>query len=93
MDIDIRDDREEQQDGALLELASMIDDDQPIDWNSEELEARGAGERAVLAELRLLAALTRVYRDPDAVGLESTPRDRGAATRRPARYRPRRGHR
>ena len=71
MDIDIRDDPEEQRDGVLAKLASMIDDDQPIDWDSEELEARGAGERAVLAELRLLAALTRVYRDPDAVGLES----------------------
>ena len=70
MDIDIRDDREEPQDGALLELASMIDEDRPIDWDSEEVEARGTGEHAVLAELRLLAALTRVFRDPDAVGLE-----------------------
>ncbi len=70
MDIDIRDDGEDQQDdGALLALASMIDEDRPIDWDSEG-EARGANERAVLAELRLLAALTRVYRDPDAVGLE-----------------------
>ncbi len=73
MDIDIREDREDredrQDDGALLELASMIDEDQPINWDSEG-EARGADERAVLAELRVLAALTRVYRDPDAVGLE-----------------------
>ncbi len=68
MDIDIRDDR--QDDTALLELASMIDEDQPIDWDSEEDVARGDDERAVLAELRVLAALTRVYRDPDAVGLE-----------------------
>ena len=71
MDIDIREDREEPQDGALLELASMIDEDRPIDWDSEEVEARGAAERAVLAELRLLAALARVFRDPDAVGLDS----------------------
>ena len=71
MDIDIREDREEPQDGALLELASMIDEDRPIDWDSEEVEARGAAERAVLAELRLLAALARVFRDPDAVGLEN----------------------
>ena len=64
----IGDDR--QDDIALLELASMIDEDQPIDWDSEEGVARGDEERAVLAELRVLAALTRVYRDPDAVGLE-----------------------
>ncbi len=64
MDIDIREDREEPQDGALLELASMIDEDRPIDWDSEEIEARGAAERAVLAELRLLAALARVIAIP-----------------------------
>lgn len=70
MDIDIRDDGEDQRDGVLAKLASMIDEGQPIDWDREELEARGANERAVLAELRLLAVLTRVYRDPDAVELE-----------------------
>ena len=48
----------------------MIDEDQPIDWDSEEGVVRGDEERAVLAELRVLAALTRVYRDPDAVELE-----------------------
>ena len=80
MDIDIRDDREEPQDGALLELASMIDEDRPIDWDSKEVAARGADERAVLAELRLLAALTRVYRDPDAVGLEVTFRPRSSSS-------------
>jgi eukaryotic-like serine/threonine-protein kinase len=63
---DIREDRPD--DAALLELASMIDEDQPIDWESEEGVARDAAERAVLAELRLLAALTRVYRDPDGTG-------------------------
>ena len=37
MDIDIRKDREDQpDDGALLALASMIDEDRPIDWDSEE---------------------------------------------------------
>ena len=75
MEDDIRDDRQDGQDRqddiALLELASMIDEDQPIDWDSEEGVARGDEERAVLAELRVLAALTRVYRDPDAVGLET----------------------
>ncbi len=68
MDIDGRED-----DGPLLELASMIDEDQPIDWDSEEGVARGDDERAVLAELRVLAALTRVYRDPDAIGLDTLP--------------------
>jgi eukaryotic-like serine/threonine-protein kinase len=72
---DIRDERQggqdRQDDIALLELASMIDEDQPIDWESEEGVVRGDDERAVLAELRVLAALTRVYRDPDAVGLET----------------------
>ncbi len=75
MEDDIHDDRQDGQDRqddiALLELASMIDEDQPIDWDSEEGVARGDDERAVLAELRVLAALTRVYRDPDAVGLEA----------------------
>ena len=66
MDIDIRED-----DRALLALASMIDEDRPIDWDSEAGVARGDDERAVLAELRVLAALTRVYRDPDAVVLET----------------------
>ena len=51
-------------DMALLELASMIDEQQPIDWASEG-GARDARVRAVLAELRVLAPLTRIYRDPD----------------------------
>jgi DNA-directed RNA polymerase specialized sigma24 family protein len=51
-------------DMALLELASMIDEEQPIDWASEG-GARDARVRAVLAELRVLAPLTRIYRDPD----------------------------
>ena len=51
-------------DMALLELASMIDEERPIDWASEGV-ARDARERAVLAELRVLAPLTRIYRDPD----------------------------
>jgi DNA-directed RNA polymerase specialized sigma24 family protein len=49
---------------ALLELASMIDEERPIDWAGESL-ARDARARAVLAELRVLAPLTRIYRDPD----------------------------
>jgi eukaryotic-like serine/threonine-protein kinase len=71
VDIDAREDR--QNDGALLELASMIDEDRPIDWDREEGAARGDDERALLQGLRLLAALTRVYRDPDAIGLDTLP--------------------
>ncbi len=54
------------EDDHALALANMIDDDQPIDWDSEAVVATSDDERAVLAELRVLAALTRVYRDPDA---------------------------
>ena len=69
MENDIREELQDRPDDvALLELASLIDEDQPIDWDSKEDVARGTEERAVLAELRVLAALTRVYRDPDAIG-------------------------
>ena len=61
-------DHEGPEDGHALALANLIDDDQPIDWESEAVVATSDEERAVLAELRVLAALTRVYRDPDAVG-------------------------
>ena len=71
MDIDAREDR--QDDIALLELASMIDEGRPIDWDSKEGAARGDDERALLQGLRLLAALTRVYRDPDAIGVDTLP--------------------
>jgi eukaryotic-like serine/threonine-protein kinase len=64
---EVRDD-----DVSLIALASKIDDDQPIDWDSEG-EAYGDEERAVLAELRVLAALTRVYRDPEAVESDTGP--------------------
>jgi serine/threonine-protein kinase len=62
VDIDIRDD-----DSSLLELASLIDEGKPIDWDTETGARRNESERAVLEELRLLARLTTVYRDPDAV--------------------------
>ena len=71
MDIDAREDR--QDDIALLELASMIDEGRPIDWDSKEGAARGDDERALLQGMRLLAALTRVYRDPDAIGGDTLP--------------------
>src|SRR4051794_26594833 len=59
MDDDIRDEE------ALLAIASKIDADQPIDWEAEASDARTEEERAVLAELRILAALARVSRDPE----------------------------
>jgi eukaryotic-like serine/threonine-protein kinase len=56
-------------DGGLLEqVASRIDDNQPIDWESAE-DSVDDQERAVLAELRVLAALARVYRDPEELGV------------------------
>ncbi len=61
-------DHDHPEDDHALALANLIDDDQPIDWESEAVVATSDEERAVLAELRVLAALTRVYRDPDAVG-------------------------
>ena len=61
-------DHDRPEDDHALALANLIDDDQPIDWESEAVVATSDEERAVLAELRVLAALTRVYRDPDAVG-------------------------
>jgi eukaryotic-like serine/threonine-protein kinase len=62
------DDRDNDQ---LMELVSKIDDGQPIDWMSAELAAGTERERAVLAELRLLAALTQVSRNPDFHGAET----------------------
>ena len=72
-------------DESLLALASMIDEDQAIDWDSEEGEAHSDDERAVLAELRVLAALTRVYRDPDAAGPETEPQPSWTRTACPRR--------
>jgi len=51
-------------DRALLELASMIDKGGSIDWESEGI-ARDARARAVRAQLRVLTALTRIYREPE----------------------------
>ena len=49
----------------FIELASFIDDDQPIDWDSAEEGTRDALERAVVAELRVVAGLTGALRRPD----------------------------
>jgi eukaryotic-like serine/threonine-protein kinase len=57
----------------LMQLASQIDDGQPIDWMTAEIAAGTERERAVLAELRLLAALTQVSRNPDFQALETLP--------------------
>jgi serine/threonine-protein kinase len=58
-------------DDSLLSIASRIDEDLEIDWEAEASGARNDEERAVLAELRVLAALARVSRDPD--GMEPPP--------------------
>jgi len=57
----------------LMQLASKIDEGEPIDWMTAEIAAGTERERAVLAELRLLAALTQVSRDPDFHALETLP--------------------
>ena len=49
----------------LIELASFIDDDQPIDWDSAEPSTHDALERAVVSELRVVAGLTGALRRPD----------------------------
>jgi serine/threonine-protein kinase len=47
----------------LVALASRIDLGQPIDWDAEERAARDDRERAVIAEMRLLADVARVGRE------------------------------
>lgn len=47
----------------LVALASRIDLGQPIDWEAEERAARDDRERAVIAEMRLLADVARVGRE------------------------------
>ena len=49
----------------LIELASFIDDDQPIDWDSAEPSTQDALERAVVSEMRVVAGLTQALRRPD----------------------------
>ena len=49
----------------LIELASFIDDDQPIDWDSAEQGTHDALERVVVSELRVVAGLTGALRRPD----------------------------
>jgi eukaryotic-like serine/threonine-protein kinase len=65
----------------LIALASRIDDAQPIDWANAEADARSEQERAVLAELRLLAALTQVSRNPDGLEQATELDDRAAGDR------------
>jgi eukaryotic-like serine/threonine-protein kinase len=51
----------------LLDLASSIDEDRPIDWDAVEDDASGdEAERAIVSELRVLATMARVVRVPDA---------------------------
>ena len=51
--------------GGLLDLASSIDENRPVDWNAAERAAGDASRRAVVSELRVLAGMTGVFRDPN----------------------------
>lgn len=57
-DIPPRDDR-------LFTLASWIDEGREVDWEEAAEAARDDDERAIVEELRLLAGVARVCRDPD----------------------------
>ncbi|HKQ62568.1 MAG TPA: protein kinase [Candidatus Polarisedimenticolaceae bacterium] len=48
----------------LLALAASISDGSPVDWDSEERQAAGADERALLRQLRVVSAIAGVHRDP-----------------------------
>lgn len=52
--------------GRLLDLASSIDEDRPIDWDAVEDHASDEAERAIVSELRVLATMASVSRAPDA---------------------------
>ena len=49
----------------LLDLASSIDEDRPVDWDRAEGDS-SESERAVVSELRVLAAMSLVSRNPEA---------------------------
>ncbi len=49
----------------LMALASFVDEQQPIDWQAAEAQARDKEERAIVSELRVLANVARVSCDPD----------------------------
>jgi serine/threonine protein kinase len=50
-------------DERLVALASRIDQGHPIDWEAAERDARDDHERAIIAEMRLLADVARVGRE------------------------------
>jgi eukaryotic-like serine/threonine-protein kinase len=52
-------------DAHLLDLASSIDEDRPVDWDKAEGDS-SESERAVVSELRVLAAMSLVSRNPEA---------------------------
>ncbi len=57
----------------LLALASRIDQGAPIDWDEAERNAKDDHERAIIAELRLLADVARVGREEGEAADEDAP--------------------
>jgi serine/threonine-protein kinase len=60
-------------DQRLMTLASCIDEGREVDWDAAERDARDEEERAIVAELRLLADVARVCRNPDSVIPDERP--------------------
>jgi eukaryotic-like serine/threonine-protein kinase len=59
---DIRDELDDLEEvGLLLELASHIDDNRPVDWDAAVRTARDDEERAIVSELRVLAESTVLF--------------------------------
>jgi serine/threonine-protein kinase len=49
----------------LLDLASSIDEHRPINWDAVEDHASDEAERTIVSELRVLATMANVVREPD----------------------------
>lgn len=62
------------EDARLMALAGSIDDGEPIDWDAAERNAATDAERAAVQQLRVVAGIASVCRDPEA-GL---PRNSGS---------------
>jgi serine/threonine-protein kinase len=60
-------------DQRLMTLASCIDEGRDVDWDAAERDARDEEERAIVSELRLLADVARVCRNPDSIIPDERP--------------------
>jgi serine/threonine protein kinase len=58
-------------DSRLMALADSIDEGEDVDWEAAEQGAVNEEERAAIRELRLVAEIASVCRDPDAVEREA----------------------